>query len=142
MRTNLVGLAALIVLGFLGLAGCAAVNKAIDDPARKVTVDVPFKGDAVGVTVVSWSSEGDIADGVGHLANHDYDKAKEAFERALTLTKDADPDTHFGLGVAYEMLENLPKAEEHYKAANLLKPREDRGAAVRRVLIKQGKLKE
>lgn len=140
MRTSVFALAAMVFLSFLALAGCATVNKVIDDPARKVTVDVPFKGDTVAVTVVSWSSEGDTADGVGHLANHDFQKAKEAFERALT--KDADADAQFGLGVSYEMLNDLPKAEEHYKAANLLKTNEPRSAAVRRVLIKQGKLKE
>lgn len=122
----------------LALGACATVNKTFDKPSRQVTVDVPYNGDIAPTTVVAWTSGSDSALGVGHLSNKDYAQALASFEAACAKDPN-DADAHFGAGVAAEMMNNLPKAEEHYKKANLIKTTPAREAAVARILAKQGK---
>jgi tetratricopeptide (TPR) repeat protein len=136
VMTMAMGLASLEML----MTGCS-VYKDMTAPSqdRVATLDVPFDGDNVTVTATASSSSGDSFEGVGHLRNRDWDKAVECLTRVIEKDPE-DTQAHFALGVAYEMLDQYPNAEKHYKKANLYEGgSEQHQQAVLRILRKQGK---
>lgn len=127
-------------LGALGLSGCAATREVFGKEARKTTVDIPYDGDTVPTTVISYSNENDSAMGVSELSNQNYRAAKASFEAAVQ--KDGkDAESYFGLGVACEMLKEYPAALRAYEQANRLAPTDVRSRAVARVLDKDKSLR-
>jgi len=124
----------IVLCATLGAGGCKTTDVVFRTGSAVAQVDVPYKGDVAAITCLA-STDQHCFNGIGHLRNRDWQKAVDELTQAVAKNT-KDDKAHFALGVAYEMLEDLDKAMEHYKAANFVKNQPDYMRAVDRVETK------
>jgi len=133
-HTNL-SLKAIALCSVLAICGCNTSSIVRGSGPALAQVEIPFKDDVTSVKCTA-SFNLSCQNGISHLRNRDWQKAVDELNQAIS--KDGkDVKAQFALGVAYEMLNELDKAMEHYKVANFLKGDPEYMRAVDRVDYKK-----